>query len=845
MPSQADLRAASSLWPLRLLKLELFSDRAAGTVGETLWLATHACAYDHGNTGALRRFWPFLLEPEGELEDGINHLPGPGDPVVSGGVTLALANVDVGDGVRLAARLRESYALEGARVELSELYLDAAAHAQEYALDLSALVGDEHAVLFRGRVGQVGAIDELRVLLVCEREVPALPWLRATDAATVDPEDVGLRIPVPYGRPRHVRAVSLAVGWTTTLAEAIPAAVTGTFEVTDASGLPSSGSFTLRIGREEVTASRASLVSITVSARGLNGTGTPPHGRGEAVVEAISEIVYALGEGVSAAPALYLRNPASGLLVRLRAGDFALDLADTGYLGGASIATATFTAAQLRTLFGELFPEIALDQPATTQTQRPDGRDVVTSGLSSDEQDVSVSGGTSPVIVGLVSGTADYLRAWIPSGTFGAPSTVVVRWRWYAKQDCTTLRSTDHNQLESRFRFVGCPGRPDNTDEIDTLPRGPGGHADPPAVATTPDRYFYGAWVTPPGGTVLSDFYGTATTGARVYWQLNRPGGDDISFAETVTLDADWGFEFEIEGSVSASLAGAVVGFGLELYADLEGPEVPTGEGGGGSGKYLAASAAVIEHPADVFRHLVAARAGAVVDESSVVAAQSNLPAASVLAFDLRTLGLDLPGVLAALGHSARANVLAADAAGGTVWRLLAAEADHTFPAAGGTLDAFVAVAEESRPLGEIATRFLGHYALDPALGRGELVSDAAFGAVLRADPSASDLPTVTTGELAAAEDRWGRLDAAPEFFAAISDADTAEDVLGYLAAERSRPAALFHVRGVPPWLAASLLPGDVRSLPVPWVGTVKVRILRRRRQLAVEGVDVVCVEVL
>lgn len=542
-----------------LVVLTTFTDRDAETVDQRFYLSDRTLLYPYDGTD--REFEPYLAEL-GDLAQTMPHIPAPSSGL--GGqlrrtLDLALANQPDAAGTRLVERLRQ-HTLEGARVEVAELLLDRAAG--EGFFDARALSGSEHTVFYRGEVTRVGRVTDSELRLEATTRVPRLPWLLADDAALNDPEDHGQRLPIVYGAAARVPAIGWQVGWTTTLAESLAAGATGNVELSDATGLPDSGSFTLRISGEEVTASKVDAQTVNVTARGQSGTTDSDHAAGEVAIELVSEAIYVVaGHAAHAIGDLFLRNPfAGGELVRVTTG-FTKTPADTNPITGATVATVRFTQAQLRALLEEA-------KQAASVTQQPDFEvesfvNLTPSQIGAHVNDSSMATGNWPD-----QGATPRFQESGSSGLMGlnrvlgaSGDRTVVRWRLFQQITVHTAGSPVNGIIKS----VDLPGGSGFSFTGTATGQGSSSNLE------------FSAWKTPPGGTLESNFNNTTV---RLGIPNSFVSGEDVEWIQ-------FGVQLEVKQDATQTqlvqVAGASVGFGLRFFADVEGYEaqVPYGPGYG------------------------------------------------------------------------------------------------------------------------------------------------------------------------------------------------------------------------------------------------------------------------
>lgn len=260
------------------------------------------------------------------------------------------------------------------------------------------------------------------------------------------------------------------------------------------------------------------------------------------------------------------------------------------------------------------------------------------------------------------------------------------------------------------------------------------------------------------------------------------------------------------------------------------------------SDDYDGAMGTMMEKPVDVARHWIEEVGGATVDETSFAAALTNL-GANKLAVDVRTL---TPGDwntgLAGLGFLSRANMLPAETASGTVYKMLTAESDYDWQAADEELTVWQTFAEAGPMEREVWTRHRCLYDRNPALGMG---GEGDYQGFLRADEDSNDLTVPSTAELEAAVDKYGNMEAMPVFLGGISDEATAKDVFGFIVHELIRGARTFLFGGCPWWQVHRWEVGDIKYFTHPFSGaTVKFRIVGYDKIFRSEANDLRCVEV-
>ena len=223
--------------------------------------------------------------------------------------------------------------------------------------DLSSLAGDEHTVRFRGEFVTVDAVG--RTIPLRFRSVePVVPFVIATNAEEVHPEDFGGRLPIAVGSST-ITPVRLRVPAVQTTAQSIDATFTGSIALENTDHLPATGTFALLINGEEVECDGSDQAARTanITARGQNGTTAVAHPAGAITVELEEETVL----GVSAAriqsvDRLLIFNPFAGSWAEVGV-PFEVRLDDTEAIPGRQITTIRILQDDLRVLLREFFVE--------------------------------------------------------------------------------------------------------------------------------------------------------------------------------------------------------------------------------------------------------------------------------------------------------------------------------------------------------------------------------------------------------------------------------------------------------------------------------------------------------
>lgn len=429
-PQQSPLWVRSELVRVNLIHLITYSDREAETEDEHFYFSQVPALFDYANTGTDQEFWP-VLQSVGSLTTSMNHLSSPGDSQLARMPwSFTLANAPYVGDERLAVTLRDGHTLEGARVEWTQVALDARWTGPR--VDLSALDGDEHVERYFGRVLRVGPISGESITFACEIEIPDPVVLKALDSSKNAPDDYGKRLPIVYGEAKKVRAIAYDAGWSTSLGEAISDSETGTTLFTDLSG--ATGTVTFRIDDEEIAVTWVDDTSGSL-ARAQNGTTAAAHRAGTPALEQQDVTTYILaGHPCSAVQELYMRSPATGELFRLDSSiyGFTLTPADLLTIPGEVVCSVSFTKAQLQAIYDDMFaaanPEF--EETASTTVNVP---------LPLYFADLSITGAVYSGVTVSESVSAvtfqpgasnDGVGLMCPEGMAPSSSRIVARWRF-------------------------------------------------------------------------------------------------------------------------------------------------------------------------------------------------------------------------------------------------------------------------------------------------------------------------------------------------------------------------------------------------------------------------------
>lgn len=565
---QRALAAASTIKPILLVVLTTYTDRALGTVDTVYYLADRPVMYDYGNTGTVRQFETLVLSVS-DLTQSIPHVPGTTPAGLEAELRITLSNLPYRGGVPFVRELR-AHNLEFATLELATVYGPLDAETGWY--DLRAYTGDEHLVELRGEVEMADGIDaESFQLRVVTPEV-TVPWIRADDATITDPKDLGARLPIVYGSAKRVPCVNWQVGWTTTLRQSL-AIGDLTMNVTDASGLPA-GTFSIYCDAEEIACSSRDVATgqVTISGRGQSGTGEANHTAGAVVIEVPSQVVVvAAGHEASGIEDVFLRNPYNNELFAVA--DGTRDTSLTGVVADTVIAGITFSAAQMRGLLSAAYassrvtvqPDFTGEASYTTQT-----RVIVPNAVGiayNSPADEYMSWSIQPSLVRCAFGGGAFKASaicWFSSGL--STTTVVNRFRVkLGGVGNLSHSSAQSSAVTAALYYRTIPGLPSSSWISQVYFTGSDGYR-PSAV--------YSPWISlgQPESALNNTYFELV---------INLHDGD-MSALDRIDFD-DCGIEVEetvqaeplLDRVTDVEVSGASVGYGLDFYADVDGPTVP------------------------------------------------------------------------------------------------------------------------------------------------------------------------------------------------------------------------------------------------------------------------------
>lgn len=570
----AQLQKAHSAKPMQvaLVKLTTFSDYTAQTVASTFYWSTLPLLY-RWDGAAVNQFQAFLSGVSDVIRT-MPHLPDDKRLATLTKLTLNLSNEQWGDDPLW--KILDDENLVAAQVEVASLLLDWSAATDASWLDQSATVVD-HIVRWRGEVDSMPSFDSEATTFViqCVTKEAPLPWARALNSDEVSAKHLGRLYPVPVGPAKRVELVQRQVGWLTTLGTAISETTTGNIDVTDATGFPSSGTFYFWIGSEKLSATFTTDTTINITGRGqFSGTQASTaqnHLTGALLIEETEapRFVYS-SVATQGVDVLYARSPITGELIRIPNSFYSTHQADTELDAGLALGVVTFT----RQLWAQLIKRVNAEpgvtvQPAVSATGSETimvkfgSMSVATIHVGAVDNDVRqpTDDGSGMVMDISTSGSPRNAAAFImfPGSVPGGDRGVV---RYRAVFDYRIESDATH---ATKMYFDW-----DSSVFGDSKPKTLLQNFNP-GSASQEWNTKASVWLTPPGGTEMSDLeFGT------VFVYLDNGGGGSSAQTELfIASTSRW--EVEVEGidvqvTSSTEVTGAEeIGFNLDLFVDVRG----------------------------------------------------------------------------------------------------------------------------------------------------------------------------------------------------------------------------------------------------------------------------------
>lgn len=577
------------------------------------------------------------------VRQAIAHL---GNPPIPDSVTLRLANGSYGSGTLLAEFLGKT--IENATVRVEELLLGPSE-------SRSAPSSSGPVTRFLGRVKRISKIGKLDFEIECTDELLALDdkidWYVVKDGDGAPPSEVNKRLPRPYGNDVLVRCVGWDLGASTTLAVDMTAAVTGNVKFTDVTLFPT-GTNSILLGGEKITynGKNDANQTLNITVRGVaGGSAAVAHKIGETVIELQANHYWIAADGadLKAVNKIYFKSPSTRKLVDITGvTGVSSNLADASRVSGRTVTSIRVTNAALETL--KSMDDIS-QQPAA-------GGGEITFGFD-ENFSTSAQGGGFP------SGTWYDGLTSIPHFIFDSGgANTIFRFTVLAKDATTVITALRVGFVAKATRFF--TGSYIQTLTVQALgPSGAAVSASASASWTSPTdnnvvKSAQSAWVTitsPPHQ--VDDLVnaglntGFARLSVAVTSALNQAA--ILTDMATITL-SKLTVEVQTAGGLTTNAAVFTGGFGLELYANVDGYKVPAADT-----TYSVSAGTTIERDHDIARHILQVTAG---QASGTLDSTWNTQGAiettsSEHAFDLRDLGEKLSEVLANLANESRANI--------------------------------------------------------------------------------------------------------------------------------------------------------------------------------------------
>lgn len=572
---QAHLAARATVRAIPLVRIRTFSNYEAGTVSSTFYWSTLPILYQW-TAPAVVEFEP-VIRSVSPVVRGFPHIPDGVTLATRDGISIVVDGLPRGDREAVQSTVYDrlnSTGQHAAMVDVASLLVDESAWSGVGWWDLSAM-GSVHVVRWRGELTRVGDFDweEGRFSVLCDTREPVLDWPTARDPDLNDPRDAGRRYPMPMGLARRVPLVNIEVGRATTLVADTSASSTGSIQVTDADGFPTSGSYTIQVDDELMTVNGAasSASSLSVTARGVAGTTAVVHRRGTTVLESVREARFALSaREIQSISALYWKGSA-GELLRIPTGAWGWNPGNDLIEPGKRIGVVSFFDAALRETLSAA--RALVEQPTAAITEP----DVIRIPFD------SISFTASPPFAGVTKSDVSAIdpNGLTGSAQYGAPtiSEVIEAWCETAPADADAARTVQRWRLVIDY-LVGSNGAGTAARLRCTTAWAPGGDVTNQEFeaysSVSPTRATAAStWRTPSSSVTVGDFIGAGPSSLEPTAFFWIGDGDNVADSCVIYCRTSY-FEFEVDPppvDVSATrVSGELgVGNGLELVADCRG----------------------------------------------------------------------------------------------------------------------------------------------------------------------------------------------------------------------------------------------------------------------------------
>ena len=485
-----------------LVRHDLFSDRAAGTIAETRWYSSPYPVRAVYN-GQARDFLDRISSVDA-ITTGFDHLPDANDfAPFRHSMQLELNTADWVD-IGLFEEF-QSLNLVGSLIEVSTIAVPISALSLLPA-DLSSL-GEVRTLRFAGEVTEIGDFEDERnsLRLTIETQEPTLSWPIA-NGPSVDPKDLGKLLPVPIGAARRVPLVNLEVGVQTALASDMDVNSVE-FDVTDEAAFPDEP-FVALIDNERIIVGSAEEGRFLQVQRGFGGDAIESHRRGALIVHIRGVVVAASAFPGADIQRVFAEASESGELVTIDPSLYTVRRFDQVSVPGREITSIAFTPDQIFEAIRGLAGASVATQPAFAA---PDATvsSVFANATSASQTLNDFSGTLTNTSVTFPSGVMTFDKAdgerdagffsWDDSELPGTLSTPVQRFRF------RVFGSTDDVQgTFAAVRSMDFSVRPSKPSVPGALQFFRFGHSVPQGQFAAFD--LTSQWFTPEAGTTIGSF---------------------------------------------------------------------------------------------------------------------------------------------------------------------------------------------------------------------------------------------------------------------------------------------------------------------------------------------------
>ena len=233
-------------------------------------------------------------------------------------------------------------------------------------------------------------------------------------------------------------------------------------------------------------------------------------------------------------------------------------------------------------------------------------------------------------------------------------------------------------------------------------------------------------------------------------------------------------------------------------------------------------------HPADVLEYVLdnlVPSAAITKNAASFAQNKTDVPNVSVNT-NISAIAETLAELVAAVGFNSRTNAVLFESPTGTELKLHSANASYNFGAVIRAIGSdFTDLKMSVRDILEQGNQFSAVF--DSTTGE-DLSLTKNYGQSLTVNEMTNDLSTITHGQLTASQSELGVRRTLPLPLAMITDATSAEDVVGYYATESLRGQVARYTCLVPYSVGYDLEAGDIVSIQPRWeAAPVKVRLLQ------------------